>query len=105
VQALKYVINVTITGLIMGVLRLASGSVVVPSISHGIWNGILYPLFGAGTQIGFLGIRDGTFHPEVGVLGLVLNLVLAIGLWLWYWRADGMRAANRGLQTKPNAHT
>jgi hypothetical protein len=79
--------------------------VVVPSISHGIWNGILYPLFGAGTQIGFLGIRDGAFHPEVGVLGLVLNLVLAIGLWLWYWRADGMRAANRGLQTKPNAHT
>jgi membrane protease YdiL (CAAX protease family) len=102
-QALMYVINVTITGLIMGVLRLASGSVFVPSISHGIWNGILYPLFGAGTQIGFLGIRDGTFHPEVGVLGLALNLVLAIGLCLWYWRAGGMRAANPRLHPEPGA--
>jgi hypothetical protein len=99
------VINVTITGLIMGVLRLASGSVFVPSISHGIWNGILYPLFGAGTQIGFLGIRDGTFHPEVGGLGLVLNLVLAIGLWIWYWRADGKRATNQSLHPEPGAQT
>jgi membrane protease YdiL (CAAX protease family) len=104
-QALMYVSNVTITGIIMGVLRLVSGSVVVPSISHGIWNGILYPLFGAGTQIGFLGIQDSTFHPEVGVLGLVLNIVLAIGLWLWYWRADGKRAANQGLHPEPGAQS
>lgn len=105
VQALMYVSNVTITGVIMGVLRLVSGSVVVPSISHGIWNGILYPLFGAGAQIGFLGIQDSTFHPEVGVLGLVLNLVLAIGLWLWYWHADRKRVASQGWRPKlDNVH-
>jgi membrane protease YdiL (CAAX protease family) len=102
-QAVMYVTNVTITGLIMGVLRLVSGSVFVPSISHGIWNGILYPLFGAGTQIGFLGIQDGTFHPEVGGLGLLLNLVLAIGLWLWYLRADANRAAS--LHPEPGAQS
>jgi uncharacterized protein len=104
-QALMYVINITITGLIMGVLRLSSRSVVVPSISHGIWNGILYPLFGAGTQIGFLGIQDGTFHPEVGVMGLVLNLVLAVGLWLWYWHADRKPAANQSLHPKLDAQS
>ena len=88
-QAPIYILNIVITGVIMALLRLISGSVVVPSISHGAWNGLAYELFGTGAQVGLLGIQESAiFRPEVGVLGLVLNLVLAIGLWQWYRRAE-----------------
>lgn len=97
-QAPIYIFNIVVTGVIMGVLRLVSGSVVVPSISHGVWNGVVYTLFGTGAQVGLLGIQESTiFRPEVGVLGLGLNLVLAVGLWLWYRRAGKMTGASQGL--------
>jgi hypothetical protein len=54
----------------------------VSSLSHGLWNGGAYVLFGFGTRTGALGIRNTTlFGPEVGVLGLALNVALAALLW------------------------
>ncbi len=79
-----FLINATLIGAVFGMLRMASGSVVVPSVCHAVWNGIDYPLFGFGEKIGALGIQQThIFGPEVGVLGIALNLVFAAALWSW----------------------
>ncbi len=84
-----YLINATLIGAIFGMLRMASGSVVVPSVCHAVWNGIDYPLFGFGEEIGALGIEQThIFGPEVGVLGIGLNLVFAGALWAWIRKSE-----------------
>lgn len=86
------IISASIIGVAWGLLRLISGSVVVAAVTHGIWNGAVYILFNNGDQIGALGIQNTSiFGPEAGVLGLVLNLVYTIGLWVWYRRAQSLR--------------
>jgi uncharacterized protein len=77
-----FLINAAVLGAAWGVLRLRAGSILVSSVSHGVWNGIAYALFGYGTKIGALGIaRTDIYGPEVGVVGLTLN-VLALGVLL-----------------------
>lgn len=77
-----YLANVAVLGAIWGMLRLISGSVIVPSVSHGLWNGGAYVFFGFGDKVGTLGIQETTMYgPEVGVIGLALNLGFAIVLW------------------------
>jgi membrane protease YdiL (CAAX protease family) len=77
-----YLVNATLLGLIWGMLRLLSGSIVVASVSHAFWNGIDYPLFGFGENVGALGIQQThIFGPEVGVLGIVLNSLFAAFLY------------------------
>ncbi len=84
-----YLINATLIGAVFGMLRMASGSVVVPSVCHAVWNGIDYPLFGFGEKVGALGIQQThIFGPEVGVLGIALNLVFAAALWSWIRKSD-----------------
>ena len=81
-QIPQYLANATLVGLNFGLLRLLSGSIVVASVSHGVWNGIAYALFGFGKKVGALGIRDTwLFGPEVGLFGIALNLVIAIAFW------------------------
>ena len=81
-QVPVYLINAAVIGVIWGSLRWISGSVVVTSVSHGLWNGGAYVLFGFGSKTGALGLKDtAIFGPEVGVLGLVLNVFFAVGLW------------------------
>ncbi len=73
-----YLLNVTLFGAVMGILRLLSRSVIVPSVCHAVWNGIDYPLFGFGENVGALGIEQTQLYgPEVGLLGLMLNAVFA----------------------------
>lgn len=79
-----YLVNATLIGLIWGMLRMATGSVVVPALCHAVWNGFDYPLFGFGEKYGALGIEQTHIYgPEVGLLGLVLNLLFATTLWFW----------------------
>src|SRR5262245_38010408 len=81
-QVPVYLINAAVIGVVWGFLRWISGSVVVTSVSHGLWNGGAYVLFGFGSKTGSLGVKDtAIFGPEVGALGLVLNVVFAVGLW------------------------
>jgi membrane protease YdiL (CAAX protease family) len=69
-----FFLNATLLGLIWGLLRLGSGSILVSSAGHGLWNGLTYVLFGVGSGIGALGVKDaGMFGPEVGLLGVCLN--------------------------------
>lgn len=79
-----FMLNAAAMGLIWGQLRSLSGSILVSSISHGLWNGAAYVLFGYGTTVGALGIHETAIYgPEVGFLGLVLNLLFAAALWRW----------------------
>ncbi len=80
-----FLINGTILGLVWGVLRMVSGSVLVPAVSHAVWNGIDYPLFGFGEKIGALGITDTHLYgPEVGLLGIVLGAAFLALIWRKY---------------------
>lgn len=80
-----YLINATLIGAIFGAFRLISGSVIVPSLCHAVWNGIDYPLFGFGEKPGALGIQETHIYgPEVGLLGIGLNLAFCAWLWRRY---------------------
>jgi membrane protease YdiL (CAAX protease family) len=89
-QVSIFLINAAVIGIIWGILRWMSGSIIVASCSHGLWNGIAYVFFGFGTKIGALGIRDtGIFGPEIGILGLITNAFFAAVLWqLWRTRCN-----------------
>jgi membrane protease YdiL (CAAX protease family) len=77
-----YLVNATLLGLIWGLLRQISGSVVVPAVCHAVWNGIDYPFFGFGEKVGALGIEQThIFGPEVGVVGVGVNLVVVGALF------------------------
>jgi hypothetical protein len=81
-QVPVFMLNATVLGAIWGMLRLLSGSLVVASVSHGVWNGLAYVLFGFGSHIGALGISNTAIYgPEIGVLGLLLNVGVAVALW------------------------
>jgi hypothetical protein len=72
----------------LGILRWISGSIIVASCSHGLWNGIVYVFFGFGLKTGALGIHNtGIFGPEIGILGLGINALFALFLWRWWRRA------------------
>ena len=80
-----YLLNATLIGGIFGILRMTSGSILVPSVCHAIWNGIDYPLFGFGEKAGALGIEQThIFGPEVGILGIVFNIAFAALIWRRY---------------------
>jgi len=79
-----YLVNASIIGAIWGVMRLKSGSIMVASVSHGLWNGGAYVLFGYGQKTGVLGILGtAVFGPENGLLGLALNLAFLAALVRW----------------------
>jgi len=77
-----YLCNAAVVGAVWGLFRAQSGSIIVTSLSHGLWNGMAYVLFGFGTRQGSLGIRNtGVFGPENGLLGLGFNILFACLLW------------------------
>ena len=83
-----FFVNATLLGLIWGLLRLGSGSILVSSLCHGLWNGLVYVLFGVGSNVGALGIRDvALYGPEVGILGAGLN-ALSVAVLFWLFRPD-----------------
>jgi membrane protease YdiL (CAAX protease family) len=82
-----FIANAAVIGSIWGLMRWMSGSVLVASVSHGLWNGLTYVLFGFGTKVGALGIANtAIFGPEVGILGLAANVLFAAALYA-LWRA------------------
>jgi len=71
-----------IAGMIFGLLRYQSGSIIVPSFSHALWNTTTYTLFGVGSGIGLLGIQmTNVFDMERGILGMVFSIILLSALW------------------------
>jgi membrane protease YdiL (CAAX protease family) len=97
-----FIFNASVIGIAWGLLRLGSGSVLVPAVTHGIWNSAVYVLFNFGAQTGALGIQNtSVFGPEAGWLGLVLNLGYAAGLWLWYQHAESTRVVPKAGRPQP----
>lgn len=83
-----YVVNAAVIGFIWAQLRQKSGSILVTSVSHGVWNGSAYVLFGYGTTAGLMGIHNtAVFGPEIGLVGLVLNVIFAAALWVVFSRS------------------
>jgi membrane protease YdiL (CAAX protease family) len=81
-----FFVNAALLGLIWGMLRLVSGSVIVSSAGHALWNGLVYVLFGIGSKVGALGIvQVSLFGPEVGLFGASLNLILFCAI-AWRFR-------------------
>jgi hypothetical protein len=77
-----FLFNAAVLGAAWGLLRWVSGSVLVASLSHGVWNGIAYVFFGFGTKAGALGIENTALYgAEAGVVGLALNVVFVAALW------------------------
>ncbi len=94
-QATVFIVNAAVIGLVWGLIRSISGSVIVSSVSHGVWNGAAYVLFGVGSVVrhGALGVTaTAIFGVEVGAVGLVLNVLFAAWLW-WRWLAIKTRTA------------
>ncbi|MCP3958113.1 MAG: hypothetical protein GY719_09695 [bacterium] len=59
----------------------------------GVLAAIAYELFAFGTKTGALGIENtAVYGPEVGIVGLALNLAFATLLWLG-WRRFSVRSA------------
>jgi membrane protease YdiL (CAAX protease family) len=97
-----FITNASIIGIAWGLLRLGSGSIIVPAVTHGVWNSAVYTLFNFGGETGALGIHNvSTFGPEAGWLGLVLNLGYTAGLWSWYRRTDSMRVVPNTERSRP----
>jgi len=93
-----YLVNATLLGAVFGLLRMISGSVVVATVSHAVWNGIDYPLFGYGEKVGALGIQDThVYGPEVGILGTVFSL----GFLIWLWRRSAKDRNNHSTVDAP----
>ena len=80
----QYVVGSTFFGVAMGLLRLRSGSIIVPSACHALWNASTYTFFGAGERVGQLGISNPSiWDPERGYAGLALAILVAVLLWWW----------------------
>ena len=90
-----YLVNAAVIGAIWGAMRLRSGSIIVASVSHGLWNGGAYVLFGYGAKTGSLGIEHPeVFGPESGYLGLLLNIAFLAPLaWSCLPRGPRIRPA------------
>ncbi len=96
-QILLFMVNAAVMGLGWGLLRWMSGSVVVASVSHGVWNGLAYVLFAWGSKVGALGVKNtALFGPEVGIVGLAVNALFVAGLGLWWARRAGARVEPLG---------
>jgi len=85
-----YLVNATLLGLVWGILRMVSGSVLVPAFCHAVWDGLDYPLYGFGEKTGALGIQQThLFGPEVGLFGILLNALFVLLIWRYYVRSSG----------------
>jgi membrane protease YdiL (CAAX protease family) len=74
-----FLVNATLLSVAWGLMRMISGSILVPSVCHAVWNAIDYPLFGFGEKVGALGIENThIFGPEVGMLGIVINTIAVL---------------------------
>lgn len=79
-----HALNLWLLGLCWGILRLASGSLLVVAWAHGLWSGLAYTLFGYGLSGGALAVVDPLrFDPERGWAGIAFNAAAVLVLWRW----------------------
>ena|GEM_PF-3314287 len=82
VTSVVYVLNIVLLGILLAGLYLESGSLIPPSICHGVWNALDYTLFGFGATRGvFPGQSRIIFDPDEGIVGTMVLLAACI-LWI-----------------------
>jgi len=88
-----YLLNILLIGLVWAFLRYLSGSILITSVSHSLWNVLAYSFFGVGTEYGVL-VKSSylIFDPERGIGGVILNAAFLLFLF--------RRADNKGLFKK-----
>lgn len=90
-----HLLDLWLLGLCWGLLRLASGSVLVVALSHGVWAGLVYTLFGFGSAPGALGIADSLrVDPERGWAGVALHAAAFLVLRRWWLGSGDAQAAD-----------
>ena len=73
-----YLVNMTVLGLIIGLLFLESNSLIPAVLFHALWNALEYSLFGfADQQRMFVGTTRVFFDPEEGIVGTIVLLFCA----------------------------
>lgn len=88
-----FICNAALIGAVWGYMRSLSGSIVVSSVSHALWNGGAYALFGEGPKAGALGLPNTiVFGPEIGIVGLTANALFLAGLYLCTRRSAAARS-------------
>jgi len=82
-QVVLYGLGTGLAGAVFGTFFHASQSLLVAGFTHGLWNGIVYPVWGLGDAFPSLLASEGETltHPEYGVVGVVA-LALAVVLLL-----------------------
>jgi uncharacterized protein len=77
-----FLINAALLGAIWGTLRSSSGSLLPSSLSHGLWNGLVYTFLGFGNKPGVLGINNTVlWGAETGLIGILLNSLFLFFLY------------------------
>ena len=82
-QILVYCIGAGLVGVILGLFYYVSQSLIVAGVLHGLWNGIVYRVWGLGDVAHglFVSKNDALTHPEYGIMGVSI-LALAVLLLL-----------------------
>ena len=82
-QIVLFIVNAAVMGAIWGMMRSISGSIVVSSVCHALWNAGAYVFFGEGPKPGAFGMIDTfIFAPEIGLVGLAANLLFLATLYV-----------------------
>jgi membrane protease YdiL (CAAX protease family) len=78
-QRVLYPLGTGLAGAVMGLFYTTSGSLWVSGFAHGVWNGLVYPIWGLSDAFPSLLVseEEAWTHPEYGVAG-VLVLALAV---------------------------
>lgn len=82
-QTVMYALGTGLVGSVFGAFYHQSQSLVVSGFVHGVWNGLVYAIWGLGDEFPSLLVsrNEALTHPEYGVIG-VLGLILAVPLLL-----------------------
>jgi membrane protease YdiL (CAAX protease family) len=92
-----YLLNAAVIGFNWALMRQRSGSIVVTAVSHSVWNTLVYVFIGVGTTVAALGIQNSAvFGPELGLVGLALNVTFAAVVWLGFSRGRAIKAVENG---------
>jgi membrane protease YdiL (CAAX protease family) len=73
-----HLINMTMLGVVIGLVFLESNSLIPAALFHALWNALEYSLFGfADQQRIFVGATRTLFDPEEGLVGTIVLLICA----------------------------
>lgn len=85
-QIYLYPLGVTLLGVILGLFYYKSQSLIMAGVLHGLWNGIVYTVWGVGGILKgmFEDRKDVLTHPEYGFIGITV-LILSVSVLLLIW--------------------